>query len=103
MNKVMVIYDKPVDVLHLRSGSAGLFEADDLDRGVELDFSIFDGQPCGATVIGFFKNQWDDDILALAQLVSKHLSVPAKVLSKQIKRTMHDVERGSVSINVQNL
>lgn len=81
MVNLKITYDRPVDVLHIRNGKGGLFEASDLERGVELDFSLEDGLPCGATIIGFERNHWREEIDKLASLIASHLSIMPEVLA----------------------
>ena len=79
-----VAYDRPVDVLHITVGPLVPYEGDGLPGGVELDFSLDDGAPCGAKVIGFQKNGWIDRVPKLAKLIGKHLGVPASTIEQAI-------------------
>lgn len=68
-------YDRTSDILYLSLGDPAPVEGDGLPRGVELDFSMDEGKPCGLTVIGFRKNGWPSSVSELATIVSSHLSV----------------------------
>ena len=68
-------YDGEVDVLHLASGVPADVEGDDLPGGIELDYSVADGHPCGVTIIGYVRNGWDRKVTELSGIVARHLSV----------------------------
>ncbi len=72
-----VVYDAPVDVLHVTVGDPVPYEGEGLPRGVEIDYALHDGVSCGAKVIGFVRNGWKDETRALAMLLSSHLDVSA--------------------------
>lgn len=73
--KIKAIYDRPVDVLILTKGDPVPSEGEGLPDGVELDFSMDDGTPSGAKVIGFYKNHWEDRESSLAKILAEHLSI----------------------------
>ena len=72
-----VAYDRPVDVLHITIGEATAYEGEGLPRGVEIDYAVDNGVPCGAKVIGFERNGWSEETKALAALLSRYLDVSA--------------------------
>jgi hypothetical protein len=79
-----VVYDRPVDVLHIVVGEPLAYEGDGLSGGIELDYSIDNGIPCGAKVIGFKKYGWPSRLRELAEFLSKHLSVDPAILTRDI-------------------
>ena len=79
-------YDRPVDVLHLVMGNPQAYEGDGLPFGVEIDYSIKTGAPCGAKVIGFERNGWRNKIPELANLIASHLSVEDKDVLHAVKK-----------------
>jgi hypothetical protein len=81
-------YDRAVDVLHLAAGDPSDVEGEGLPRGVELDFSVEDGRPCGVTIIGFKRNGWSDDLVNLADTVSRHLSLDPPYVIKVIQQSI---------------
>jgi hypothetical protein len=84
--RVHIKYDQPVDVLHIVLGEPSAYEGDGLPGGIELDFSIDDGAPCGAKVIGLKKYGWSARLDDLAALLSKHLSLEPSMLAHLIER-----------------
>jgi hypothetical protein len=88
---IQASYDAPVDVLHLVS-EAVPYEGDGMPGGIELDYSIEDGRPCGIKVIGFQRNGWDQNTSQLAKIAGQHfrldVSVIASLISKAFKEKM---------------
>jgi hypothetical protein len=84
---VMVIadYDSSADVLYIGPRHWDSSEGDGLPDGVELDYALADGKPCGATIIGYRRNGWPDRLEELARIVAGHLSVGADRVAKAIK------------------
>ena len=70
-----VSYDRAVDVLHLAAGEPSAVEGEGLACGVELDFSVDDGRPCGVTVLGYHRHGWSERLADLATIVGRHLSL----------------------------
>lgn len=85
-----VAYDRPVDVLHVAVGAAEAYEGEGRPKGVELDYSIDSGRPCGAKVIGFKRNGWTDKVSVLADELSKHLAVERGRVVDAIKRAIRE-------------
>ena len=79
-------YDGAADVLYLMRGSLRPVEGIGLADGVELDYSLEDGSPCGLTVVGFRRNGWHERPNELAELASGHLAESKGKLAKTIKR-----------------
>ena len=83
---VSVKYDRPVDVLHIVVGEPLAYEGDGRPGGIELDYSLDKGIPCGAKVIGLKKYGWPSRLRELAEILSKHLSVDPAILTRDIAR-----------------
>jgi hypothetical protein len=79
-------YDRTADVLYLMRGSLRPVEGTGLAGGVELDYALEDGSPCGVTVIGFRRNGWHERPEELAEIASDHLAESKGKLTKTIKR-----------------
>ena len=79
-----VTYDRPVDVLHIVLGEPLAYEGDGRPGGIELDYSLDEGMPCGAKVIGLKKYGWSSRIKELAEILSEHLSVDSAILIRDI-------------------
>lgn len=84
-------YDLRADVLYVTLGPPIECEGDGLDKGIELDYSVSDGKPCGTTVIGFRRNGWQRNMPELARVISQHVHIPEPVISAAI--------RGAVNAN----
>lgn len=84
MPNVTVVYDRPVDVLHVSLGELVAYEGDGLIDGIELDYALDGGLPCGAKVIGLHKNGWGDRIRDLADILAQHLGVDSSELALAI-------------------
>jgi uncharacterized protein YuzE len=78
MKKLKASYDPDADVLYLNLGEPVPIEGDGLPRGVELDYAMEGGQPCGVTVIGYNLNGWNNSMSELAMIAAAHLSVSAE-------------------------
>lgn len=83
--EVRADYDRGVDVLYIFLGSIMPVEGDGLPRGVELDWALDDGRPCGVTVVGFEKNGWPENTDELAHIAAAHLSLPDFLVAQTIK------------------
>ena len=62
-NRLAVVsadYDRRVDVLYIGRGERVPAEGEGLPGGIELDYALADGSPCGATIIGFRRNGWPE-------------------------------------------
>lgn len=84
--RVSINYDQPVDVLHIVVGEPLAYEGDGRPGGIELDYSLDEGTPCGAKVIGLKKYGWPSRLRELAEILSKHLSVDPAILTRDIAR-----------------
>jgi hypothetical protein len=84
--RVSVKYDRPVDVLHIVVGKPLAYEGDGRPGGIELDYSLDEGTPCGAKVIGLKKYGWTSRLNELALILSEHLSIDPAVLTRDIAR-----------------
>jgi hypothetical protein len=79
--EVIAKYDQDGDVLYVVLGGPAVVEGDGLPNGLELDFSVESGEPCGATVIGYRRNHWQDESDRLAKLIGSHMSVdPSEIV-----------------------
>ena len=78
-------YDRSVDVLYIGRGERVSAEGEGLPGGVELDYTLADGTPCGATVIGYRRNGWPDRLAELTRIVAGHLSVGPKRIADAIR------------------
>jgi hypothetical protein len=85
---VAVKYDRPVDVLHLTLGDPQSYEGDGYPGGVEIDYSIDTGEPCGAKVIGFRRNGWDRRVRELATLIASHLPAKDEEIVNAVKKVV---------------
>lgn len=81
-----VVYDRPVDVLHVILGEPVAYEGLGVAGGIELDYSLEDDTPSGAKVLGFKRNGWSKRLDELAAVLGKHLSVDRIELVEAIKR-----------------
>jgi hypothetical protein len=79
-------YDRAADVLYLMRGSARPVEGTGLPGGLELDYSLEDGSPCGVTVIGYRRNGWHEKADELSEIASGHLTESKGKLVETIKR-----------------
>jgi hypothetical protein len=79
-------YDRATDVLYLMRGSLRPVEGTGLAGGIELDYALEDGSPCGVTVIGFRRNGWHEKPDELAEIASRHFTESKDKLTKTIKR-----------------
>jgi hypothetical protein len=88
--RVSVAYDRHADVLHVTLGDAVPYEGDGRPKGVELDYALKDGSPCGAKVIGFERNGWTEKgrLAELASILGRHLSVPAAEVALAVARAI---------------
>jgi hypothetical protein len=84
--RVSINYDQPVDVLHIVVGEPLAYEGDGRPGGIELDYSLDEGIPCGAKVIGLKKYGWPSRLKELAEILSKHLSIDPAILTSDIAR-----------------
>ena len=80
-------YDEAVDVLYLFWGEPRDVEGEGLSDGVELDFDVENGFPCGVTVLGFERNGWPSRIHDLAEIVSAHSSV----MENEVEQTLREI------------
>jgi hypothetical protein len=87
-SKVAARYDRGVDVLYVTLGDAVACEGDGRAGGIELDFAIEGGTPCGLTVIGFRRNGWSDNLDRLIGLAADHLNVPIETVKEAIGRAL---------------
>ena len=78
-------YDRDADVLYIALGDPRPAEGEDSARGIVYRFAMDDNAPCGVTIIGFHRNNWDKNISAVAALVSKHLNVPNSIVTSLIE------------------
>ena len=81
-------YDQPVDVLMVVAGDRVPVEGNGLPGGVELDYSIESGLPCGAKVIGFRKYGWADHIPCLSAVIAVHLGIDTDYVTAAIESRM---------------
>lgn len=88
----MVEYDHLADVLYVSLGPPEPDEGEDRERGVVLRFAVKDNHPTGVTVVGLRRNQWNDRLAELAQIVAAHLDtddVPVMfAMERKLKETM---------------
>jgi hypothetical protein len=77
-----VDYDRPADVLYIAVGRPVPSEGEGVAPGLQLDYALADGSPCGATVIGYNTYGWPGRVDELARLVGAHLQLqPSQVLA----------------------
>lgn len=89
-------YDRHADVLYIARGRRVPAEGEGLPGGVELDFALADGSPCGATVIGFWRNGWSERLDELASIIGKHLSIDAKRIATAILAVVAEMAMQSI-------
>lgn len=85
---IAAIYDRPVDVLHVTVGRPQAYEGDGFPYGVEIDYSVETGQPCGAKVIGFQRNGWHERMPELAHFMAKHLPANDRDILDAVKQVV---------------
>lgn len=78
-------YDRRADVLYVGRGKRVPAEGEGLPGGIELDYALADGTPCGATVIGYRRNGWPERLEQLTRVVAEHLSVATKRVADAIR------------------
>jgi hypothetical protein len=83
--RITAVYDFPVDVMHLTVGVGQAYEGDGLPDGIEIDYSLETGAPCGAKIIGFDRYGWDRDVKRLASVIAAKLEVKRSEILKAIK------------------
>jgi hypothetical protein len=83
--KITAIYDSPVDVMHLTVGAGQPYEGDGLPEGIEIDYSIETGAPCGAKIIGFDRYGWNRNVKRLASVIAAKLDVKRSEILVAIK------------------
>jgi hypothetical protein len=90
MNKNFVAakYDRPVDVLHLVIGEPQSYEGDGAAGGIEIDYSIETGEPCGAKVIGFKRNGWNRRVAELVKVIALHLPAKEKEILNAVEKAV---------------
>lgn len=81
-------YDPIVDVLHVVRGAAVPAEGDGSVDGLELTYSLHDGTPCGATVIGFRRNGWQERTDELVAMVAIHVGSSSHELTPVIRSAL---------------
>jgi hypothetical protein len=77
-------YDRHADVLYISLGKPRPDEGEDKPHGVVFRFSIEDGAPSGATVVGYRRNEWDKAVQNLSATIANHLSVSSEDLMTAI-------------------
>jgi uncharacterized protein YuzE len=77
-------YDRRADVLYVSAGEPVASEGTGSVNGIELDFAVENGKPCGATVIGLRRNGWADNIAKLSEIIARHISVSERPVSEVI-------------------
>ena len=70
-------YDAEADVLYLALGKPRPAEGQDGPNGLVYRYAIDDNAPCGVTIIGLRRNQWDGKPAELARLIAGHFAVDA--------------------------
>lgn len=87
-----VDYERSVDVLFITLGPTRPVEGDGLADGLELDFDLEDGKPCGVTVVGFARNGWSGRHDELARATAKHLGLDAAPIAGLIAEAVAATE-----------
>lgn len=77
-------YDPIADVLYVTLGEPQAAEGDGRPRGVAFDYTLRGGVPCGATVTGFKRYGWDQDMGGLARVIAEHLRLSAGEIARAI-------------------
>lgn len=83
-------YDSVADVLYVMVNPPESVEGDGLPEGVELDYSIQSGEPCGVTVIGYNLYGWANRTDKLAKIVADHLAIQPSLISSKITEATTD-------------
>jgi hypothetical protein len=83
--KLTADFDAAGDVLNVVLGKPVPAEGSGLPGGIELDFAIEDGKPCGATVIGYRRNGWVERTDELAARIGAHLAVRPQIVAEAIR------------------
>lgn len=73
--KLRASYDELADVLYISLGEPVPSEGDGVPNGIELDFTLDSGIPCGATVIGFRQYEWHNYLEQLGAIIARHLGM----------------------------
>src|SRR5271169_4485313 len=77
--------DRRVDVLYVGRGERVPAEGEGLPGGIELDYALADGSPCGATIIRFRRNGWPERPGQLTRVIAAHLSVGKNRVAEAIR------------------
>ena len=83
--QLLADYDREADVLYFTSGPSVPGYGDEGPGDVILRYSLADGAPIGATVIGFAECGWGGRTDVLARVVSKHLGVSDEAVVSALK------------------
>lgn len=78
-------YDRVADVLHITVGSCSSYEGEGLPGGIEVDYRLSDGSPCGAKVIGFLHYGWGKRLPDIARELGARLDVSDQQLRRKIE------------------
>lgn len=81
-------YDSAADVLYVMINAPEPVEGDGLPDGIELDYSLRNGKPCGVTVIGYRQYGWPNKADKLAKIVGKHLTLRPSIISSTLSELM---------------
>jgi uncharacterized protein YuzE len=77
-------YDSVADVLYVMINRPESVEGDEQPEGIELDYSVKNGMPCGVTVIGYNLYGWAGKTDKLAKIVGDHLAIQPTLISSKI-------------------
>jgi uncharacterized protein YuzE len=86
--KMTADYDSLADVLYVMLNAPEQVEGDGKADGIELDYSMKSGKPCGVTVIGYKQYGWHGKVEKLAKIVGEHLTVQPKIVSSIVDELM---------------
>jgi hypothetical protein len=78
-------YDRISDVLYIWLGEPVPSEGDGVPNGIELDYALIDGKPCGATIIGFHQYEWPNHLEELGAIVGRHLGVASPEVERVLR------------------
>jgi len=68
-------YDRLSDVLYISLGAAVPNEGEGIPNGIELNYALETGNPCGVTIIGYRLYEWPNHLDELGAIIGRHLGV----------------------------
>jgi len=84
-------YDKRADVLYITTVPPVPSEGEENNNGIEIDYSIKDGNPCGIKLIGYKKLGWERKSEDIINCVSTNLNTTKKYASSMVQKINKEI------------